>query len=409
MTLAARIAIEALRAGVPNRAAVLRMGTEETAIEDAFEAVLRDAWSAAPRAGLGIAGGFGTGKSHLLGYFAEVARQQNFVVSRVVISKETPLSDPARLFAAAMRGAVLPDRIDDALASALATLRERPEAIEQLEAAVRDPAQGFAPAFAAMLFLLKKSTTPPDLLRGFERFFGGGKLPGAALRQALRDAGAGRTFDLRAVPTAALMQQQIAFVPRLFRAVGYGGWCLLLDEVELIGRYTPLQRALAYAWLATWLGLEGARPFPGIATAYAITDDFAAAVIEARQDEERLPERLRLKGREQEAGLALAAMAQIERSLAAHRLRLPTEADLAACQEKLRVLYTEAYGWSAPPLPPAERTSTRTMRHHVKAWVTQWDMLRLAGARVAIAAETLAGSYDEDAAFAAPAPEEEPD
>ena len=36
MNLEARIAIEALRAGVPNRAAVRLMGTDEPALEQAF-------------------------------------------------------------------------------------------------------------------------------------------------------------------------------------------------------------------------------------------------------------------------------------------------------------------------------------------------------------------------------------
>jgi len=103
MTVDARTAIEALRAGVPNRAAIRQMGTEQTGIEHAFDAALAVAWvdagqtnAAAGPTGIGMAGGFGTGKSHLLGYLAEVARQQGFVVSRVVVSKETPLSHPGR-------------------------------------------------------------------------------------------------------------------------------------------------------------------------------------------------------------------------------------------------------------------------------------------------------------------------
>ena len=97
MNLPARIAIEALRAGVPNREAVRLLGTEQTAIEQGFEQALQRAWAdgARPPVGLGIAGDFGTGKSHLLGCLREVALAQDFVVSRVVVSKETPLSDPA--------------------------------------------------------------------------------------------------------------------------------------------------------------------------------------------------------------------------------------------------------------------------------------------------------------------------
>ena len=141
MTIEARTAIEALRAGVPNRAAIRQMGTEQTSIEHAFEAALAAAWAdaSAASAGIGLAGGFGTGKSHMLGYLAEVARQQGFVVSRVVVSKETPLSHPGHVLAAALRGAALPDRPDDPAAACVAVLRERPEALDALEIAVSTP------------------------------------------------------------------------------------------------------------------------------------------------------------------------------------------------------------------------------------------------------------------------------
>ena len=126
---------------MPNRAAVRLMGIGESGIEHAFDALLQRAADdgGAAHPGLGVAGGFGTGKSHLLTYLAEVARTHNFVVSRVVISKETPLADPARVFEAAMRGAALPGRNDDALGGALAVLRAAPERLEALEHAVSQP------------------------------------------------------------------------------------------------------------------------------------------------------------------------------------------------------------------------------------------------------------------------------
>ena len=304
MTLEARMAIEALRAGVPNRAAIRQMGTEQTGIEHAFEAALAACWAdAAPAragtgsAGIGMAGGFGTGKSHLLGYLAEVASQQRFVVSRIVVSKETPLSHTGHVLAAALRDAALPDRPDDPIAACVTALREQPEALDAMDAAVGMPDAGFAPIFAACLFLVRRASTPPETLRQIARLWSGAKVSASVIRQALRASGAGRMFALKAIPAAALTDQLARFVPLLFRAAGYAGWCVLLDEIELIGRYTPLQRALAYAWLGAWLGLDGKRRFPGIVTAYAITDDFAAAVIQPRLDSEKAPERLTLKGR----------------------------------------------------------------------------------------------------------------
>lgn len=404
MTTEARTAIEALRAGVPNRAAIRQMGTEQTGIEHAFEQVLAAAWADIGHAdaGIGLAGGFGTGKSHMLGYLAEVARQQGFVVSRVVVSKETPLSHPGHVLAAALRGAALPDRPDDPTAACVTALRERPEALDALEAAVSTPEAGFPPIFAACLFLLRRASTTPEMLRRIARLWAGARVSTPAIRQALTAAGAGRMFSLKPVPAAAMTEQLTRFVPLLFRAAGYAGWCILLDELELIGRYTPLQRALSYAWLGAWLGLEGAPRVPGIVTAYAITDDFATAVINARLDSEKLPERLTLKGRDAEAALALAGIHHIERTVLQHRLLPPTLDDLAVCHDKVLRLYSAAYAWPAPPLPPGERTSSRTMRQYIKGWITQWDLRRLDGTDVLLISGSIASDYTENTAVMEP-------
>lgn len=410
-TIDTRQAIEALRAGVPNRAAIREMGTEQSAVEHAFDAILASAWAdpASARPGIGVAGGFGTGKSHMLGYLAEVAAGQNFVVSRVVVSKETPLSHPGHVFAAALRDASLPDRPDDPVAACIGSLRARPDALDAFEATLSNPAAGFPALFAACVFLLRRSATTPEMLRRVGRLWSGAKVSMPAVRQALGAAGAGRIFALKPVPTAEMTGHLVRFLPLLFRAAGYAGWCLLLDEVELIGRYTPLQRALAYAWLANWLGIDGAQRVPGLAVAYAITDDFATAVINARLDSEKLPERLILKGREAEAALARAGIGHIEHTVLNHRLLPPTSADLLACHDKVRAMYQDAYRWAAPPLPSPERTSSRTVRQYIKGWITQWDLQRLDGHAVQLISDGIASNYAEDASLAEPGPDSAPE
>jgi hypothetical protein len=73
----ARRAIEALRAGVPNRAAIRLLGTTESEIRERFlsnlNACQRHLGNGDPTTGQVIAGGFGAGKSHLLGYLQELA------------------------------------------------------------------------------------------------------------------------------------------------------------------------------------------------------------------------------------------------------------------------------------------------------------------------------------------------
>lgn len=406
MNLEARIAIEALRAGVPNRAAVRLMGSEESRLEHEFDQRLHHVWSAHPNPGLGVAGGFGSGKSHFLGYLAEVARAQHFVVSRVVVSKETPLSDPARVFEEAVRAAVLPDRHDDAITGALSILRQSRDRMAALRTAVEQAGDALAPIFSALLFVLQRETLPTGFARHLERFLSGGKIRGQDLRQALAAVGGAPKFDLRLPPAAALIEQRIHFLTALLHAAGFAGWCLLFDEVELIGRFTPLRRALAYTWLATWLGLEGARAWPGIVAAYAITDDFVTAVIAEREDELRLPERLRLKQRDHEARLAVAAMRHIAQTVRNNRLHGPGIEELTRANLRLSELYREAYDWEPPVTDGVERTATRTMRQYIKGWITEWDMRRLTGDISRIVVEEIAANYEEDESLTASAEEQ---
>ncbi len=411
MSLPARTAIEALRAGVPNRAAVRLMGTEEPALEQAFDEQLHTVWSAPSqsRPGLGISGGFGSGKSHFLGYLSEVARAQGFVVSRVVVSKETPLSDPARVFEAAVRAAVLPDRYDDAITGALSILRQTRDKMAALEIAVERAGDSLAPLFSALVVLMGRETPPAGFARHLERFLAGGKIRAADIKQALTAVGVTRKYDLRPPAAALLVEQRIQFLSALFHAAGFTGWCLLFDEVELIGRYTPLRRALAYSWLATWLGLEQARAFPGIVAAYAITDDFVAAVIHEREDAFRLTERLRLKDRHREADLAAAAIQHIIETVGTRRLRAPVADDLAKASLRLAGIYRDAYDWEPPLDTDQERLATRTMRQYVKAWITGWDMRRLTGVTPMIVAEEMAANYAEDDEASSPSPNSEDD
>ena len=103
-----RRAIEALRSGVPNRDAVLALGCAQPEIEEKFRQQLQSAKQSLVDGletyGMLVGGDFGTGKSHLLEYLQHLALEQNFICSKVVISKETPLYDPVKLYRAARRG-----------------------------------------------------------------------------------------------------------------------------------------------------------------------------------------------------------------------------------------------------------------------------------------------------------------
>jgi hypothetical protein len=395
----ARTAIEALRAGVPNHAAISLLDTDQTVLRQNFAERLRQCSAAAPDEalpeGLVIAGGFGTGKSHQLGCLGILGQQANFIVSIVAISKETPLFDPARMFAAAMRAAVVPGINDDVMTAVMAGLRPRSEGYEALEhwAVAQARAGRLSPLFAALLHLIPRRTADPDDLARIGRFFAGGKLSITLAKAWLREAGSARLFDLKPVRETDLALQRLRFAPRLFRGAGYAGWCLLLDEVELMARYSPLQRGRSYAELARWLGLEREGQILGAVTVAAVTDDFPDQMFQQRRDDERIPALLEQRGLLRQAAMAKSAIACLERRL--FGLNSPDEAALHISLDKIGALYRDAYDWTPPKIDIGERLAGKSMRQYVKSWITTWDIERLYGEVPVISTATIPIDYSE--------------
>src|SRR5271165_6630165 len=121
-----RRALEALRAGVPNRDAVTVLGSMQQGVEDRFSeliAAVRSLPDGPTPGGMLIGGGFGTGKSHVLEHLAHVALSEGFVVSKVVISKETPLYDLVKVYRAAIEQAKVPGRPGSAIDEVAAGLQ----------------------------------------------------------------------------------------------------------------------------------------------------------------------------------------------------------------------------------------------------------------------------------------------
>lgn len=397
-----RRAIEALRAGVPNRAAVRLMGATSQAISQQFDATLRAAHAglshdqAAPGAWQIVEGAFGSGKTHLLSYLQEQALQQNFVVSRVSISKETPLFDTEKLFISAMRAAMVPRQNDDVMTAVMASLKPNTERFDLLEQWSIDPRNGLSALFPALLHLIPRPVATLEVLDQIARILAGGKLNLAQVKQWLRADGSHKMFTLKPVKPAELALQRLRFIPRLMAAAGYGGWCVLLDEVELIGRYSLLQRGRSYAELARWLGLEQSIAVPGLATVAALTDDYASVVIDGRLDDQKVPAKLLDKGDREVARLAELGMRALQRRDLLRRLTPPDHDALQDCLARVRRLYHRAYGWDPPGIEIGQMLASKSMRQYVKSWITEWDLLRLFGEQSVIEAGTLNPDYTEN-------------
>ncbi|MBI5949577.1 MAG: DUF2791 family P-loop domain-containing protein [Chloroflexi bacterium] len=402
-----RRAVEALRAGVPNRDAVSQLGCHHPGIEAKFDSLLgtvtKSLHESTPLRGILISGGFGSGKSHLLQYLQHHAIESGYACSKIVISKETPLYDPAKVFRAAAAELRVPKRSGSGLTNVASALDFGSKEYGKFFHWA-DPLQShLAAQFAGSLYVFQNGGDA-EFRDRIVRFWSGDKLVNAELKLKLRLLGQGTTYPLQALPRAAeLAFQRFQFASRLIAAAGHKGWILLVDEVELIGQYSFKQRARAYAELARWMGqLDDSADgvFPGIGCVLAITSDFESAVITAgKNDKEMVPGKLNASVKDEDHLLATRAERGMRSAMKeTTALGQVTAEQVRSTHERLAEIYERSFGWTPPPLlkePQLDLTSV--MRQFVRRWITEWDLKRIYGATPNVVDTPLGqSSYEED-------------
>ncbi len=90
-------------------------------------------------------------------------------------------------------------------------------------------------------------------------------------------------------------------------------------------------------------------------------------------------------------------------------LEPPDDAELDRAYATLRQLHADAFSWSPPDVAGLERPGATRMRQYVRAWVNEWDLLRLDPAfRPGTMTVEIASDYREDAALESQTANDEP-
>jgi hypothetical protein len=113
---------------------------------------------------------------------------------------------------------------------------------------------------------------------------------------------------------------------------------------------------------------------PGLTCVFTISADFESAVLEYRNDEERIPAKYQGEGNSLFASQAERGMQLIRRDKTLLD-KLNTEM-IHDTFEKVRFVYATAYGWE-PPTDYVQWDNTARIRQHIKRWITEWDLRRL--------------------------------
>ena len=296
----------------------------------------------------------------------------------MVISKETPLHDPAKVFAAAADSALMGGWPRPAILEAAARIDLDGRPFAELLRWTNSTGSGLNERFAATLALFAQVRERDQAFADtIVRFWSGDPIATPELRRRLKEIGELRP-SLPPITVKELGGQRLRFAAKLLAAAGSAAWVILFDEVELIGRYSLLQRAKSYAELARWVHGDHGGPGLPIVAVLAMTDDFEAAVISGRNDRELIPEKLRAKQTPEATALAAAAtrgMRVIDREM--QLLTPPDDAELAQAYARLKQLHGEAFGWVPPDVAGLERLGATRMRQYVRTWINEWDLLRL--------------------------------
>ncbi len=332
--------------------------------------------------GMLVSGDFGSGKSHLLAYLEQQALSQNFVCSKVTISKETPLYDLGKVFKSAVDNGRIPGRSGQMMQELMQAIRPDSRGYADFYKWANNPAEkGLIHQIFPASLLVHERSGDMQLNDEIESFWGGDSIRALSIKAGLRDIGQARTFQFRAPRVSDLPPQRLRFAIELIKAAGYEGWVVLIDEIELSGSYSILQRGRSYAELARWMGQAVSESYPSLVVIGTVTDDFASVVISpdgVKKDRDYIGAKLEANSRySSSAGRAETGMRLLEQECLP--LNPPSDDDVNTTVEKLRQLYSDAYGWEAPQLKGSAGGAgfMGRMRYKVRSSINVWDLLRL--------------------------------
>ena len=362
----ARHIIEALRSGVPSRAVGRYFSEARPAvikqISDAIEEVREDRGSR----GIVIAGRYGEGKTHLLNTTFSMAQDANMVVSFLPLSKETPMNQMYVIYQKIMSNTFLPGHLQPGISRIFE------------EMSLNSPVAGEMMAYAAkeletdkLYYVLRAYLGTEDdeekyqLMSDIEGDFIGNPILRKIYRRVFNTP---VKFNQNFKKTVHVMDY-FCFMSHLFSRLGFDGWVILLDEVELIGRLGKKTRLKAYFNLAEFVKPE--KKLEKVFSLLALSASYVDEVIDSKHDYEALEEVFPESGAR--AKEVLDAMVK-----AVQLLPLTTE-EIEKVMMSVQDFHGKAYNWSPDVTTESVMRATRSggylLRTRIRAVIEFFDQL----------------------------------
>ena len=361
--------IEALRSGVPSRAAGEYFSEARPAMMQKIQSKLEQVHESGHSDGMIFTGRYGEGKTHLLGTVFGMAFTHNMVVSYVSLGKETPVDKPYLLFPKLIANTYLPGAAQPGFRQKLEDLTQGSSISGELLAYAAKELETDKLYFLLKAFL---GTQEEEERYAFLADLEGDFTTGQVIKRSYR----------RITGTAAKFNQNFSktkhgfdyfyFTSHLFKTLGYGGWVLLFDEAELLGGMGKKTRAKSYVQLQRFL-----KPSPkleGVFSLFAFSSSYAEDVIDAKKEFENVEAAF---GEDKES--LTAAKSVLNGILNAPELMPLTREETLQVLLSIQDFHGRAYGWkpevSADTIYQVTESGGYLLRTRIRSAIEFFDQL----------------------------------
>ena len=361
--------IEALRSGVPSRAAGEYFSEARPAMMQKIQSRLEQVHETGHSDGMIFTGRYGEGKTHLLGTVFGMAFAHNMVVSYVSLGKETPVDRPYLLFPKIIANTYLPGAAQPGFRPKLEDLTQGSSISGELLAYAAKELETDKLYFLLKAFL---GTQEEEERYAFLADLEGDFTTGQVIKRSYR----------RITGTAAKFSQNFSktkhgfdyfyFTSHLFKTLGYGGWVLLFDEAELLGGMGKKTRAKSYVQLQRFL-----KPSPkleGVFSLFAFSSSYAEDVIDAKKEFENVEAAF---GEDKES--LTAAKSVLNGILNAPELMPLTREETLQVLLSIQDFHGRAYGWkpevSADTIYQVTESGGYLLRTRIRSAIEFFDQL----------------------------------
>jgi hypothetical protein len=314
-----------------------------------------------------VGGPFGSGKSHLMHCFRAEALAAGFAVSPVTVGPEFPLHNLAVAVRVLANASEAPRAVGKATRELAAAAPGDPAKFEEFGRWAE--ASGIDSRFVALIELYKVSPFDEELRLRIVDDLEGKPLLNTELRSRLKGISTGRNWVLESAGGARLAPQRLRLLPRFFHACGLNGWVVLIDELEVLGRFGLRQRLAAYRSMGEIVRAattEGSCLVPVFASTDGsylefISDDEANVLAGLYYPDDASRE---------DAILGLSAFRNV---LA---LEKPDRDQIGDIQYRIQTIYEAAYQTRVSDPHVDSELLGYQIRTQIRNWVTQWDLNR---------------------------------